>query len=371
MKHIILSLVLFSIALAGQSASNAAPAVKPPAVAPAADANAADEAFANTKRIFQFGTPTQIRGALDRIKKTRSDREIALISEHYKSERKRPVKLAILTFFKEYISPHAKPVILAALADEDDAVSKEAYGMLVFYPEKDLEPFMIKGLLLKDTLALEGCIKALGEIKASGAATNLIALYTNESTKESTRSEILAALGKIGAREGEEHIRNAARDAGESAFVRYQAIVALGAFPSKDNWSLLQGIMAEDVSELTARVIYVLPSYGAFTDVKRELFDAAKSDAEKVRETAVKALMKYQGEDTKRLLLFRLATEASTDVVLAALDALAEYNDGDGPPSESARTAIRDMYKNARVTKIKNRAKEILTKKGIVVDEKK
>ncbi|MEK6793571.1 MAG: hypothetical protein AABZ39_02250 [Spirochaetota bacterium] len=374
MKRIIILLPFLILPLPAAPTNTAASASSSAATAAAKtadNASKAEEALANTKRTFLYGTPAQIRGTLDRIKKTKSDRELDIISEHYKGERKRPVKLAILAFFKEVIDARAKPILLAALADEDDAVSKEAYGMLVYYPEKDLEQFMIKGLTLRDTVSLEGCIKALGEIKSQNAATNLIALYTNEATKESTRSEIIAALGKIGVREAEEHIRNAARDAGESAFVRYQAIVALKAFPTRENWSVLQSILAEDVSELTARVIYVLPAYGAFTDVKRELIDAAKSDSERVRETAVKGLSQYKGEDTKKLLLFRLATEASTDVVLAVLDALAEYDDGDGPASESARTAIRDMYKNARVTKVKNRAKEILDKKGIVIDEKK
>ncbi|MBI4978113.1 MAG: HEAT repeat domain-containing protein [Spirochaetes bacterium] len=356
------------------STSNEAVTVKSAAApaAPVAAESKEETAYEFFTRTLTYGTPSQIKDAVERTKKSKNAREMAYIASHFAEERRKAVKLTTISFFKTIIDNNAKAVLRVAVKDEDEAVKREAFSMLAYYPDKEFEPNLIEGLKSKDVTTVDGCIKALGEIKSELAVSNLIAMYTNGVIKDSTRGEIIHSLGVLKAKEGETFIRAAASDIGEGAFLRYQAIVALGAFPSKENFTLLREILAEESPELSARVIYVLPSFAAFTDVRREIMDAAKSDAEKVRMYAVTALKNYKDDDVKKLLIYRIVSDNAPDVIYEAVESLSAFSDGPGTrASESVIETLKNVTRAGYAAKIKKRAKEILAERGVETDEKK
>ena len=87
-------------------------------------------------------------------------------------------------------------------------------------------------------LVLDSMVNALGAIKSEMAADYLLEIYTNNTVGSSTKVEILRYFSITKNTKGENICQNAAQNAGEPALVRYMGVVALGAYPSAENYEI-------------------------------------------------------------------------------------------------------------------------------------
>ena len=138
--------------------------------------------------------------------------------------------------------------------------------------------------------------------------------------------------------------------------MRYMAVVALGAYPSAENYEILQKLLDEDLPEITARVIYVLPEYSSYGDVKKDIVEAAKNDSDSVRIYAIKALGNYKAEtDIEELLIYRLKNDNSEAITIEILNL---YKDS--PPTGNMLEAIKSLSESSANKKIKDLAKSVI-----------
>lgn len=304
-------------------------------------------------KAFKYGTPSQKLSTISRIKIGRSDLDIALLAEFYPKESNPKVKMEILNLFKQVKNENAKRIIDYALDDKDGSVRKEAYSLCAIYPDARFESKLMNDITNQKGIVLDSMINALGSMKSLNAADYLLEIYTNAAS--GTKVEILRYFSETKDSKGEALAKEAAQNTADSIFVRYMGIVSLGSYPSLENYEILQNIMLEDKPELTARVIYVLPSFNSYGDVKKDVVEAAKNDSDSVRLYAIKALKDYRNDtDVRDLLLYRLKTDGLESVTLEILDI---YKDS---PSGDILEAIKALSESFANKKIQSKAKEII-----------
>ena len=352
MKNIILSLLfLITFEAFSQTATNGTTTV-------AADTNAATVGLVNSdyEKAFEYGTPTQKIATIGKIRRTKNEADIAMLASHYPEEMNNRVKTEIINFFKQIKNDNAKSVIEYAIKDENDNVRKEAYYLCSIYPDPKFETDIMAEITNASGLVLDSMINALGAMKSENAADFLLEKYTNNVVSSTTKVEILRYFSETKNPKGEEICRNASQNTGEPALVRYMAVVALGAYPSAENYEILQKLLAEDLPEITARVIYILPEYSAYGDVKKDIIEAAKNDSDSVRVYAIKALDSYKSEpEIEKLLLYRLKNDNSEAITMEILNLYKE-----SAPTGDMYEAIKTLSSSAASDKIKNLAKSIV-----------
>jgi hypothetical protein len=93
---------------------------------------------------------------------------------------------------------------------------------------------------------------------------------------------------------------------------------------------------------------------------------AAMSDTEKVRLYAVTALRNFKGDDVKRLLIYRIVSDTSPEVICAAIDSLKAFADEqDTSGSDSIVETLKAVMRAGYTEKAKKRARELLLQLGI------
>ncbi|KLI32042.1 HEAT repeat domain-containing protein [Brachyspira hyodysenteriae] len=315
---------------------------------------------AEYEKAFKYGTPTQKIATIAKIKRTKNEADIAMLANHYPEEKNNRVKSEIINFFKQNKNDNAKAIIEYAIKDENDSVRKDAYYLCSIYPDIQYEVPIMSEITNATGLVLDSMVNALGAIKSEMAADYLLEIYTNNTVGSSTKVEILRYFSITKNTKGEKICQNAAQNAGEPALVRYMGVVALGAYPSAENYEILQKLLAEDLPEITARVIYVLPEYSAYGDVKKDVIEAAKNDSDSVRIYAIKALSNYKSEpEIEELLLYRLKNDNSEAITVEILNLYKE-----SAPTGNMYDAIKTLADSSASDKIKNLAKSVIGEDG-------
>ena len=308
------------------------------------------------EKAFKYGTPSQKIATIAKIRRTKAEADIAMIANHYPEEMNNRVKSEIINFFKQIKNDNAKTVIEYAIKDENDGVRKDAYYLCSIYPDIQYEAPIMAEISNASGLVLDSMVNALGSIKSEIAADYLLEKYTNNTVGSSTKVEILRYFSETKNPKGEKICQNSAQNTGEPALVRYMAVVALGAYPSAENYEILQKLLAEDLPEITARVIYILPEYSAYGEVKKDIIEAAKNDSDSVRIYAIKALADYKSEpEIEDLLLYRLKNDNSEAITMEILNLYKE-----SAPTGSMYDAIKTLSESSASDKIKNLAKSIV-----------
>lgn len=312
---------------------------------------------------FKYGTPTQQKEAILKIRREKYSNAIDLIVKHYSQTRNPDVKKAILTMFTYLDDNRAKDVISFAIEDENTDVKKLGYKLLGYYPDIRFEKSLLEGMSNSDPLLRVGCISALGEIASTNAVKPLLELYEDVLITDDIRGRIIEALGKIGVKEAESLIKEIIEDVAADKYLKYYAIVALGEFPSKDNYDIIRRLVEEDNAEMVARAIYVLPKFKDYGDISEDIMLGARSDSEKVRLFAVKALKENKSEEAKALLLYRLKNDSDITVRTAAVNSLEVYDD------EEVIDALKKLALYGNNTTLQTAAKTVLEKKGVDISE--
>lgn len=317
------------------------------------------------KDTFRFGTPSQKKEAIEKLRKSRKKpkRAVELLSEQFEKERENSVKVDILDFFKYVYSykETAVEVIKLALEDENREIKSTAFEMLAYYPDEQFEDYLISGLSNEDSIIVEGCVTALGSIESEKSVTNMIELWYSPDIEinDIIRARMIESFGKIGDESALPIIQNIARNSGAERYTRYNAIVALGSFPSKENYEILADLLEENNYEVSARVISVLPKFKDYADIKEQIKQSAMSDHNMIRENAVRALKDYKSDEIKELLLYRLQYDNSDKVKMAALQSLEGYTDDD------VVAKLKEISKYSPDGDFKDEAKRILDELGL------
>ncbi|OEJ15850.1 hypothetical protein BFL38_10345 [Brachyspira hampsonii] len=356
MRNIIICILLFTI-LINFEAFSESPTNEAPTTAPTISTNTSSGLInPEYEKAFKYGTPTQKISTIAKIKRTKNEADIAMLANHYPEEKNNRVKSEIINFFKQNKNDNAKAVIEYAIKDENDNVRKDAYYLCSIYPDIQYEVPIMSEISNASGLVLDSMVNALGAIKSEMAADYLLEIYTNNTAASSTKVEILRYFSETKNTKGEKICQNAAQNAGEPALVRYMGVVALGAYPSAENYEILQKLLAEDLPEITARVIYVLPEYSAYGDVKKDIIEAAKNDSDSVRIYAIKALSNYKSEpEIEELLIYRLKNDNSEAITMEIINLYKE-----SAPTGNMYDAIKTLADSSASEKIKNLAKSVI-----------
>jgi HEAT repeat protein len=316
---------------------------------------------------FKYGTPSQKMSAISRINKSqKTDANMDILVKHFSKEVDSSVRMEIIKFFAKSKYDNVQDLILIALDDEDEAVLKEVYSLCSIYPDIRFENKLISAVSNQSGLMRDEIINVLGVIKAQSAADYLIEIYDKDSSTGNTKVEILRYFSETGILAGQSIVTNSLSSTTESAYVRYMAAIAIGAYPSASNYELTQKILKEDIPELTARIVYVLPKFSQFGDVKKDIVNSAKSEHESVRLYAIKALKDFRNDaDIADMLLYRFINDNSQQISLAIL----EIHEEDGG-SGKMREAIIELAESSLNVKLKERAAQILDKNNISYNKK-
>lgn len=316
---------------------------------------------------FKYGTPSQKLSAISRIKKSeKTDANTDLLIKHFSNELDSNVRIEIIKFFAKSKYDNVQDLILIALDDDDETVLKEVYALCSIYPDIRFENKLISAVSNQSGIIRDEIINVLGVIKSQAAADYLIEIYDKDSSSENTKVEILRYFSETGSLNGESIVKDSLSNTSENAYVRYMAAIAIGAYPSASNYQLTQKVLKEDIPELTARIIYVLPKFSQFGDVKSDIVNSAKSEHESVRLYAIKALKDFKNDaDIADILLYRFKNDNSEQISMAILEIYEE-----DASSGKMRDAIIELAESSLNTKLKKMASEILDKNNISYNKK-
>lgn len=310
---------------------------------------------------LKYGTSSQKTSIVSRVGKSKNHSEMDALIEHYPNELNVNVKIEIIKLFSRYNYKNAKSIILFALDDEDKRILKEAYNLSSIYPNAIFENKLADALKKETGSTQDLIINTLGTMKSTLASDYLIELYKKESTSGNSKVQILRYFSENGDIKGENISREAALGISNDPFQRYMGVIALGKYPSEENYKSLESILKEDIPELSARVIYVLPQFKEYSDVKVDIIEAAKNDNETVRLYAIRALKDYKEDsDVDALLLYRLKSDNLESISLAILEINTDSI------SKKMEPSIIELAESSNNAKLKNKAREILDKHSIV-----
>ena len=309
---------------------------------------------------LKYGTSSQKASIISSVGKSKNHSEMDILIEHYPNELNTDVKIEIIKLFSRYNYENAKSIISLALDDEDKSVLKEAYNLSAIYPDPIFEKKLAESLEKETGSTQELIINTLGTMKSTLSSDYLIEMYEKEDASGNIKVQILRYFSENGDIKGEEISRNAALGLNNAPFERYMGVIALGKYPSEENYKALETILKEDVPELSARVIYVLPAFKEYSDVKIDIMEAAKNDNETVRLYAIKALKDYKTDsDVEDLLLYRLKSDNLESISLAILEINTDSI------SKKMESSIIELAESSNNVKLKNKARAILDKHSV------
>ena len=309
---------------------------------------------------LKYGTSSQKTSIISSIAKSKNHSEMDTLIKHYPNELNPAVKISIIKLFSRYNYESAKSIVSLALDDEDESVLKEAYNLSAIYPDAIFEKKLSESLEKETGSTQELIINTLGTMKSTLSSDYLVEIYEKEDTSGNAKVQILRYFSENGDIKGEEISKKAALGKNNAPFERYMGVIALGKYPSEENYKALESILKEDIPELSARVIYVLPAFKDYSDVKADIIEAAKNDNETVRLYAIKALKDYKTDsDVEDLLLYRLKSDNLESITLAILEINTDSL------SKKMEPSIIELAESSNNAKLKNKARAVLDKHSV------
>ena len=309
---------------------------------------------------LKYGTSSQKTSIISSIAKSKNHSEMDTLIKHYPNELNPAVKISIIKLFSRYNYESAKSIVSLALDDKDESVLKEAYNLSAIYPDAIFEKKLSESLEKETGSTQELIINTLGTMKSTLSSDYLVEIYEKEDTSGNAKVQILRYFSENGDIKGEEISKKAALGKNNAPFERYMGVIALGKYPSEENYKALESILKEDIPELSARVIYVLPAFKDYSDVKADIIEAAKNDNETVRLYAIKALKDYKTDsDVEDLLLYRLKSDNLESITLAILEINTDSL------SKKMEPSITELAESSNNAKLKNKARAVLDKHSV------
>ena len=287
------------------------------------------EDWQSEKDIINYGLEHEIISLIKELKEKEQDDLNEELIKLFNETRLSPIRVAILDFFGSIKAPVLNEEVLKRLETIEDYKTSESKSLLYYVAQNKMEsakPFLHSIIERKTEEYLVEALDALGKIGDEDDGAFLIDYYENidvddEKKEDIIKEAILKALDGISPPESLDFFLNIIEDAGEGIMIRSFAILALSNIKNDDVLQKLISIYSSS-SEPHIR-LYSIKALSKFEgeETKKVIAEALRDSYYKVRLEAINSIAEGD-EKTVEYLLYRAKKDPELSIKLVAIEKL-------------------------------------------------
>lgn len=297
----------------------------------AADLGAQSVSREDRLAVLRFGIESEVLELVRALKQEQNKEYREPLLGAYANARNDELKEALLLLFLDL-----KDNGLEAKAIDEIAHPEKKGNSLLLNAVSYLTE--IKSLLAKDTLVslmndknkvlALASIRALGKLGARDKINDLLKLYQDAETDPNFKPDMIWAFGEMKAGSAVDLLLKEYDDNESQPLLRRSILEALGKIADGKAWDRVEAALADTNTDLRAAAVATIASYPGKGDQNTLLTSALRDTQPAVRLAGAQAAKAAKLPSLKDLLEYRIKKDPDAKVRVAALQALAVYDDG-------------------------------------------
>lgn len=281
--------------------------------------------------ILRFGIETEV---LDLVRTLRQEKNTDFredLIKAYENARNDELKEAMLLFFLDLKDNGLEDGAIREIAEP----AKKANGLLLNSISylTGIQSSRVKdtlvGLLKNENKILAvASIRGLGRLAALDKAPDLLALYDDAETDPNFKPDLIWTFGEMKAQGAVELLLREYDENESQPLLRRAILEALGKIGDGQAWERVEAALADPNTDLRAAAVATISSYPGKGDQTALLTSALRDGQVAVRQAGAQAAKSAKLPELKDLLVYRVKKDPEARVRIAALQALAAYDDG-------------------------------------------
>jgi HEAT repeat protein len=281
--------------------------------------------------VLQYGIETEV---LDLVRELRQERNIAYrlpMLEAYDHARTDELKEALLLFFLDLKDNGLEDRAVLEIASPEKKGNSLLLNAISYLTE-------IKSLKVKETLVglISGknkvlalsAIRALGKLVALDKVDDLLKLYNDAETDPNFKPDLIWSFGEMKAVTAVPLLLTEYDENESQPLLRRSILEALGKIGDPSAWGRVEAALADTNTDLRAAAVGTISSYPGQGDQVALLTSALRDAQPAVREAEAQAVKTLPRTELKGVLSYRVKKDPEAKVRIAAIQALAAYDDG-------------------------------------------
>ncbi len=295
---------------------------------------------------MQFGTQTEKKGVLKKMRDIKDERIAKLLLENLKDETtKKDVRLIIIRLlYKKKIKEALDPLLaqLKKIDEEDEDMLTATISAIAILKDKRAAKTLLPFLKHEKESVVKAVVRSLGDMDDKTSGPLLLTMLTNKETKKDVVYDIVNTLGKLQYQPAYTEIKEIAINKGKPKFLRCFAITAMGELKDKKALPILYKMLKkESLPRIKLRLIGALGIIGEAESFKYLKF--AMGDGDKnIRKAAIKSISTLKNFDPKKakpILLYKLKYDKEPLVMVEAAKTLYKID------PKSAKKIVLEKFK--------------------------
>ena len=284
--------------------------------------------------VFKYGIETEV---LDLVRALRQEKNVAyrdLMLDAYDKTRSDDLKEALLLFFLDLKDPGLEDRAVTEISSPDKKGNSLLLNSVSYLTEikstKAKEALMAQVSGKNKVLAL-AAIRALGKLAAVDKVDDLVKLYNDAETDPNFKPDLIWAFGEMKAVSAVPLLLKEYDENDSQPLLRRNILEALGKIGDESAWDRVEAALSDTNTDLRAAAVATLGSYPGHGDPVVLLTGALRDAQPAVRLAGAQAAKAVVKAELKDVLGYRVKKDPDPKVRVAALQALAAYDDGSVP----------------------------------------
>ena len=281
--------------------------------------------------VLKFGIETEV---LELVRALRQEKNVdyrPLLLEAYDHARTDDLKEALLLFFTDLKDGGLEDRSIQEISAPDSKGNSLLLNSVSYLTE--LKSLKVADTLMtltsgKNKVLALAAIRALGKLGATDKLDELLKFYNDAETDPNFKPDLIWAFGEMKATASVPLLLKEYDDNDSQPLLRRSILEALGKIGDPSAWDKVESALADSNTDLRAAAVATIGSYPGKGDPIALLTSALRDAQPSVRAAGSVAAKALKPAGLKDLLVYRVKKDPDAKVRVAALQALASYDDG-------------------------------------------
>jgi len=281
--------------------------------------------------VLKFGIETEVFDLVQSLRQEKNSEYRDLILEAYDNAHTEQLKEAIILFFYDLKDDGMEDRAIQEISNSEKKGNSLLLNAVSYLTE-------IKSTKAKDTLVtlIPGtnkvlalaAIRAMGKLAALDKADDLLTLYQDAETDPNFKPDLIWALGEMKASSAVDLLLKEYDENDAQPLLQKSILDALGKIGDPKAWDRVQKALTSSNTDLRTAAVATVASYPGQGDLVPLVSAALRDGQPGVREAAAQAAKVSPLAGLKDVLTYRAKKDPEGKVRIAAIRALAGYDDG-------------------------------------------
>jgi len=281
--------------------------------------------------VLQFGIETEV---LDLVRELRQEKNLEyrpLMLDAYDHAHTDELKEALLLFFLDLKDNGLEDRAVLEISSPDTKGNSLLLNSVSYLTE--LKSTKVKDVLVtltagKNKVLALAAIRALGKLGALDKVDDLLKMYNDAETDPNFKPDLVWSFGEMKATAAVPLLVKEYDENESQPLLRRSILEALGKIGDASAWDRVVAALADSNTDLRAAAVATLGSYPGHGDQVSLLTSALRDAQPAVRQAGAQAAKALKPAGLKELLTYRIKKDPDPKVRVAALQAVAAYEDG-------------------------------------------